>query len=127
MIKQLQLDREVAALNLSPMQKEYLSAALSTYANLKFDVDALTHQMEIEKLTIGKVLEEAGIDKAALDEFNLCWVRGATTSKLDIKKLIAQGVTMAQIEMATTVKPKKVHFRISGKSERPDDEYNKEA
>lgn len=107
-----QVQKDLDALELKPGLREQLEASLSTYADLKFDLDALEHLAGIERLTLGKLLEEAGIDKAKVDQFNLCWVRGGTTSSLDTKKLIAQGVTMAQIEAATITKPKKDYFQI---------------
>ncbi len=123
-VSQTTQERAVAELGLAPAVKEHLDALLATYGELSFDIDLLSHQRDIERLAIGNILEEAGVDKAKAADFSLCWVRGATTSKLDKTKLLAQGVTMAQIEAATTTKPKKVYFMIRGKNEvtRPTDE-----
>jgi hypothetical protein len=107
-----QLQQEVDALEVSPAVKEQLLAALATYANLKFDVDLLAHQMDIEKMTIGKILEEQDIESLKLDEFSCKWHRGETVKTLDRTKLIAMGITPAQIEAATVETPKKEYFQI---------------
>lgn len=108
-----QIQQQVASLNLKPEVAQHLAALLSTYVELKFDCDALTHQMDIERMAIGHILDEHGVDKAKIEGFGLEWHRGETTKKLDAMKLIAQGVTMAQIEAATTEKPKKDYFKIN--------------
>lgn len=101
---------------LSQTQREHLEASLSTYAELKFDFDALAHLMEIEKVTIGAILEDEGVAKCSTPEFSLCWVRDSTTKKLDPKKLLAQGVTLAQIDAATVESPRKPYFQIRAKT-----------
>lgn len=111
-----QIEKTVAELELTPTQREYLEASLGTYADLKVDVENLTHLMDIEKQTIGQVLSEAGVDKARTDDFTMCWVRGSVSSTLDKKALLAAGVSLAQIEAATVTRPKKDYFQIRAKT-----------
>ncbi len=111
------LQEQVAALDLTPSVRAHLVALLATYTEIKFDSDALLHQLAIEASAIGCILEEAGIAKTKIEGLSLIWHRGETTSTLDKTKLLAQGVTLAQIEAATTTKPKKIYFQIRGKNE----------
>lgn len=104
--------RTVAELELTVEGRQRLEAALSTYTMLKEDLDLLTEQADIEKSKIGKALADAGIDNSRSEKFALIWVRGSQTTKLDPKKLIAQGVTTAMIENATVSTPRKDYFQI---------------
>lgn len=104
--------RTVADLNISPSVREHLTALLSVYADLKFDLDAIQHQLDIEKMAIGHILEEQGIHTLKDGTFALTWVRGSMTSKLDPKKLIAMGVTTAQLDAATVIRPRRDYFQI---------------
>lgn len=116
MMKLQQTEAPIAELQLTTSQRQYLEAALSTYADLKVDFENISHLMDIEKLTIGGILEEAGVNKTCTEYFSLCWVRGATNSKLDPQKLIASGVSLAQIEAATVTRLRKPYFSIRSKS-----------
>lgn len=100
---------------LSNDQLTLLEASLSTYGELAVNAELLAEQMETEKAKIGQVLADAGIDKDATEHFSLCWIRDAKVKKLDPTKLIAQGVTMAQIDKATVETSKKPYFQIRSK------------
>jgi uncharacterized Fe-S cluster-containing protein len=78
---------------------------------LCFQIEALEHQKNIEKLAVEGIMKEAGIKKMRFNDRPISWVEG-TTSKLDEKKLIALGVTLAQIHDATTITPKKPYLTI---------------
>lgn len=113
-----QQEKQITELALTPALRVQLEACLSTYAAITTDLDLLEEQAGVEKSKIGKILADYGVDKVKADEFSLCWVRGSTTKKLDLQKLIAQGVTLAQIEAATTERPKKDYFQIRGANDR---------
>lgn len=98
-----------------------LRSAIEQYAGLKQQSDLLDQLMYEEKERIQAVLNEAGVDKASANGFHVAIVRG-TTSKLDPKKLQAMGVTPAQLEMATTVKPKAPYLSVRKASEGKQDE-----
>jgi hypothetical protein len=89
-----------------------LEVRLGMYAGLKADLDLLQEMVDNEKASIGALLEGAEIDKAKTDDFTMSWVRGSESTTLDKKKLLAQGVSIRQIEQATVTKPKKDYFQI---------------
>jgi hypothetical protein len=99
------------AVVLAPVAAAHLSATLDTLKELKVQMEAIQHLMEIERLTVQQYMVEAGVDKMQVDGLNLAIVRGVT-STLDKKKLLALGVTAAQLEMATTTTPKKPYLSI---------------
>ena len=116
----------LADLGLAPKTVAIIEARLSTYANLKTDLDMLQRQVEAERDEIGRMLEESGVMNArSANGTSLYWVRGARNRKLDLTKLIAQGVTTAQIEAATVDKPKKDAFtiRLKGDNQAQTDAY----
>lgn len=91
--------------------KEHLIGTLDTIKELVFQVEAINHQIDIEYLTVQSILEDAGVKKLNVNGTPISIVEG-TTSRLDKKKLIAQGITQAMIEAATTTKPKKPYLLI---------------
>lgn len=101
-------------LELRPEVQARLNAMLDTYFAVK-------SQLEQEKAAIEAYCAEEGVEKAKLEEASVYFSRGGTSTKLHKEKLIAQGVTLAQIEAATVTKPKKDSFTIRGKSEKAAD------
>jgi hypothetical protein len=101
--------------DLSPSVRAHLEATIATYKELDVDIELLKHQQDIEHLTIGKILEDEGIDKAEAEEMIMYWTRDGKTTRLDKMKLIEQGITTAQIEKATVETPKKPFFTMRGK------------
>lgn len=101
---------------LSPGVGAILVATLGTYHALVEEKKILEAQIEIEKAAIGAIVETTGYESLGIANSKITLVRG-TTSSLDQKKLIAQGVTLAMLEAATTVKPKKPYWKISGEDE----------
>lgn len=96
---------------IKPELRAHLSALLSTYQELKFDLDAIQHQLDIEKLAIWGALKEAGLEKAKIDGFSLNVIKGHT-SKLDKLKFVELGGSLQQLENATFSKPKKAYLDI---------------
>jgi hypothetical protein len=101
---------------LSPEVGARLAAGLDTYHELVAQRKVLDALIDIEKETIGEMVTATGYEALAIAKSRVTLVRGVTTS-LDKVKLIAQGVTLAQIAAATTTKPKKPYWKISGEGE----------
>jgi hypothetical protein len=66
------------------------------------------------KAAIGALYEEAGLVSGTAENGTATWVF-PTKSTLDKKKLLAQGVTLAQIEAATITAPGKPYLLITPK------------
>jgi hypothetical protein len=98
---------------IAPEVQAHLAGVLSTYTDLKMQIDALTSQLDTEKAVIKLILEDAGVDSVKAFGYSLSIVKG-TTSTLDKAKLKAQGVTEAMLLAATTVKPKKPYLSVRG-------------
>lgn len=96
---------------LEPELQQQLEASLAMYAMHKA-------AMEAERATIDAIMAEAGVKKAATDDFLVTYSDGGTSNRLDKKKLIAQGVTQLQIDAATTKSPKKPYTTIRKKGEK---------
>jgi len=101
---------------LSPEVGAHLAAQLDTYHELCFQRKVLDAQIETEKEAIGATVLATGYEKLGIAKSIVTLVRGVT-SKLDMAKLFAQGVTGAQVEAATVTKPKKPYWKISGEGD----------
>ena len=97
---------------LKPTVRRKLLTELKTYQELKGQLDAIKSAMDKHKGVIGKLREETGEQSIKIDGFSVTLV-APVRSTLDKQKLIAQGVTMAQIEAATIVKPGAAYEKIS--------------
>jgi hypothetical protein len=85
---------------------------LRAYAELKREQTAIQKAMDGHRDNIGKLREETGEQSISLNGFIVTEIRGTITT-LDKKKLIAQGVTVAQIEAATITRPKRSYEKIT--------------
>lgn len=99
-------------ITIKPTVRKKLLTALRTYAELRVDLKAIEAAMDKQKGTIGAIREEIGEQSLGLEGFTVTLVAGVR-STLDKAKLIAQGVTVAQIEAATTTKPTKPYTKIT--------------
>ena len=97
---------------LKPTVRRKLLTELKTYQELKGQLDAIKSAMDKHKGVIGKLREETGEQSIKIDGFSVTLV-APVRSTLDKQKLIAQGVTMAQIDAATVVKPGAAYEKIS--------------
>lgn len=104
---------------LSHATQQRLHSVLTQYNGLREQIDLLEGLADAERQQLQAILEEDGIDKALIDGFNVAIVRG-TSSSLDKKKLVALGVTEAQLAMATTTKPKKPYVAVRKAGEKGD-------
>lgn len=100
---------------LSPELLVRLHSALEMHATLK-------QMVEAERETIQSILDESGVAKVKAGDWAVSMTTGGTSSSLDKKKLIAQGVTPAMIDAATTHRPKKPYLTIRKAGEREDSE-----
>jgi len=110
---------EVHQVKLTPALRRKLLSELRLYAELKLQMDVLKHGMEKAKAKVEGVLGEAGESNLAIEGFKTALICAKGSSKLDPQKLIALGVTTAQIEQATVVGlPKAPYIRIFVPGER---------
>lgn len=99
-------------IKLAPAIKRKLLTELKAYEALKLQIKALEHAADKRKATIGKLRDETGEQSLSIDGFTTTLVSGVRES-LDKQKLIAQGVTTAQIEAATVLKPIECYEKIT--------------
>lgn len=98
-------------ITVSPELLQKIESSLAMY-------DMYRQALDAEKTLINALLDEAGIKKVEAGDHVVYITAGGTSSSLDKKKLIAQGVTDAMIDAATTRKPKKPYMTIRKKSEK---------
>lgn len=110
-----QTEKTLAEIQLSDEIRARLDAYLSTYQDLNEQLAMIQDALGIEKSKIGKILADHGYNNVNTETFSLYWTRGSHSSSLNKQKLIAQGVTLAQIEAATVSRPKKDFFTIREK------------
>ena len=100
---------------LTPAQRQRFDILLSVYTDIRADYEPVKAQLDVQQAVIAQFLADCGVKGQDCEEYIMYWTRGSTTSKLMVEKLIAQGVTKAQIAAATVTKPKKDSFTIRGK------------
>jgi hypothetical protein len=114
-LQQTQTVEKVVKTELAPEVQTYLSAVLSTYTDLKIQLDAIQAQMDTEKEVIKLVLEDEGVESLKISGYSLAIVKGKGRKKLNTTKLKAQGVTQAQLDAATDEgKPTKPYLSVRG-------------
>lgn len=94
-----------------------LRTTVKDYMTAKLAYDRAEAALVICKTAVQEEFLNLGETHVSVDGVPLAWVC-PTTSKLDQKKLIAQGVTFAQIEAATTISPGTPYLRITLPKER---------
>lgn len=97
---------------LSPKVKRQLLTELNAYQALKVEVDALYDAMEEHKTTIRELRETTGEKTISLNGFTCTNVAG-TQKKLNKKKLLLLGCSMAWLNEATEEKPKKAYELVT--------------
>lgn len=102
----------VQAVSLRPRLRAELLNELRSYAVLKVEGDALQIAMDAHKARVREIRETTGEKGFEIEGFKITDVTG-TSSRLDRKKLLKLGVTLAQIEEATVTKPKKSYEKIT--------------
>ncbi len=117
---------QTTELKLAPALKRRLLTKLRTYADLYLQAKTLKAAQgklkdEVESLFIDADEFAALQDGAAVEGFRLKYV-SPVRKKLNIKKLLAQGVTLAQIAQATDEVPTKPYTKITVPGEKDDDE-----
>lgn len=95
----------------NPTVAAQLSETLEYYQALKTDAAALEAQMEIEKIKIKALLDEAGISKATIDGIPLTMAT-RDTSSLDKVRFVELGGSLAMLDNATVVKTGKPYLVI---------------
>jgi hypothetical protein len=115
---------QTAEPTLTPALKVKLRRELRLYLELKKLVEETQEEMNTLKAEVDAVRREAGLEVLNFEGFVQYATTGGTSKRLDRKKLIAQGVTPAMLEMATTEKPKKdsVTLRCPGEKSHESEE-----
>lgn len=98
---------------ITPAQKVRLRRQLTEYSRLGSEIEALETKRAKTKTAVEAVQVEIGAEKIDFEGFKITLVAGGVSKKLDEKKLVAQGVTTAQIENATVYTPKKSYTLIT--------------
>ena len=113
MIKQTQAvtTEQIVQALLKPEVAARLDALVSTYQEMKFDLDLQQETIDIEKAKILKLLQDEGIEKADVAGVPVQIVRG-TSSRLNKTKFVQIGGSLKQLEEATEVSPKKPYVLI---------------
>lgn len=107
---------------IEPQLKAHLAAMVDTAIELQSQAKMLKEAIDVEKKKIFDTLELIGTDDLVIDDVKMKITRG-TSTKLDLKKLYVQGITQAQIDMATVRKPKKAFVTVKHVNE-PEESYD---
>ena len=94
------------------LQRRKLLTELRAFEELKSQRDAIDHAIQSHKDAVDKIREQLGEQSFALEGYKVTQVCGVS-SKLDKKKLLALGVSMAMMEQATVTTPKRPYLLIS--------------
>lgn len=98
---------------LEPVLRTKLVQRLKIYKTLKAAFDAAEAKLEKEAANIEGYFEQAGVSSISIEgHATITEVKG-TSSKLDKKKFVAQGGTLAQLANATVTTPKKSYVLIT--------------
>ena len=97
---------------LAPEVQAELRVALTEYVSAKRWAENAEEKLKQCKMKVGLALEPSGQVSTTIDGVSVSWVFPVQTT-LDKKKLLAQGVTMAQIEAATLTTPSKSYLKIT--------------
>lgn len=116
---------QTTEVKLTPALKTKLKAKLKIFTANKAQIQAYEHanrkiREEVEKLFVdagefGALQEGVKIDDCSLKHIS------PIKTRLDPKKLVAQGVTTAQIEAATTTTPGTSYMRITVPGDKEDE------
>ena len=106
---------------IEPKLKRRLLVELRTYAELKSQQAALKKAMDKKRANIEDVLGDIGESSLSVEGFKTTLVAPVRTV-LDEKKLIANGVTMDQIEASKTQKATKPYVKVTCPGDRDDSE-----
>lgn len=101
-----------AEVKLKPTLKKKLLTQLKTFHELKQELKVIQAAMDRHKTIIEECVIESGEQSLAIDGYKTTMVF-PVRSTLDKKKLIDQGVTLAQIENATVNKPGRHYVKVT--------------
>lgn len=103
----------VQTVTLKPHQKRKLSAALHAYGDIKQQIEALEEALAVHKTEIESIREASGATCIEQDGYKVTLVQPKDRLVIDEKKLLAQGITMTQIENAKDAKPVKAYTKVT--------------
>ena len=105
---------------LKPTLKRKLQAELRAYMELRQQAKVLEHAMAKHKDVVEQIRAETGESHLDFEGFKIARV-ATIQARLVKEKLLAQGVSMAQIEAATEHKPARAYTKISMPGEKGDE------
>lgn len=108
---------------LKPSLKRRLLNELKALNALRDQIKVLEHAQRQHRTEIEDCLAESGEASLALDGYKVTLVQ-PVVAKLDKMKLVALGVTTAQIEEATTHSPGKPYVKISAPGDKGHDAHD---
>ena len=101
-------------IELTEQQRAELVLNLSTYGKLLTQMDDLQADIEAQKAELNRLRDALGTNSIGIEKLGrVTLVTGGTTKRLMRKKLLANGVTLAQLEAATVEKPKKDYTLVT--------------
>lgn len=103
----------VREIRLVPQLKKKLKTNLDAYADLKLQREAIDHAMNKHRDAVEKIMEEVGEGSLKLDGYTMTIIK-AVRKTIDKMKLMTKfGLTIDQIEEASTEKATKPYVKIS--------------
>src|SRR5258706_8308983 len=98
---------------LEPVLRTKLVQRLKIYKGLKESFELAKAKLEKEAENIEGYFEQAEASSIVIEGYATITEVKGTSSKLDKKKFVAQGGTLAQLENATVTTPKKSYVLIT--------------
>lgn len=107
-------------ITLKPTTKRRLLQNLKAYQELKNQREVIEAAIKKHKALVEEDLLETGEQKLDIEGFKVALV-SPVTSKLDKKKLLEAGVTMAQLEEGTVITPGRSYVKVTVPGEKDRD------
>jgi hypothetical protein len=107
-------------IKLAPKLRRQLVTELHAVRELSAQVKAIQGALDMHKATISRLREETGENTLEIDGFRITLVQPSGRATLDTKQLLLNGVSMAQIENSTVVKPVKAYTKVTVPDEVPE-------
>lgn len=116
-IRQTVTTTQTTELKLSPLLRRKLLVQLKTFAGIEEQLKALEIAKKKIKVTVEEMFTKAGEfhalqTGAKVEGYSMKYISGQS-SRLDKKKLLGMGMTLAQLEDATTTTPSRPYLKIT--------------
>lgn len=98
---------------ITPQLQRRLRLELAAYAELKSQETEVKEALEVCKTSIEALRDAVGAKSFAFEDSTITLVDGGTTKTLNVKKLLAKGLTLTQIADCYVETPKKPHTLVT--------------